>query len=130
MKNIFQVALASILITPTNLLAKDIECKFHHWKGAQSEDAAISWIGTGFIVDEKKMRIKRIFPNDANSDWVSVEKKETKNFNTYVFYKTDKYKGMNLKTTYGYRVYETGKCSAVQSDNKYTPIMADGRTVY
>ena len=127
---IILASVASILIAPTSLLAKNIECKFRNWKGAQNEDAAISWIGNGFIVDEKKMRIKRIFTGKTNSEWYSAEKKKTERFTTYVFYKIDKVKGSNVKTRYGYRIYESGKCNAVLSSENYTPIMADGRTDY
>ena len=130
MKRILPIAIAVMLAAPTSLFAQNIECKFRNWKGAKTEDAAISWIGTGFIIDQKKMRLKRVFPNGKSGEWQSVSKKETKKFITYVFYKTDTHEGSKLKTRYGYRVYNSGKCNAIQSDNEYTPIMADGRTDY
>ena len=130
MNKFIYVILAIVLTIPNTSFANNIECKFRNWKGAQTEDAAISWIGTGFIIDENKMRLRRVFPSGKNGEWQSVSKKETKKFDTYVFYKTDTYKGSKLKTRYGYRVYNNGKCNAVQTDNKYTPIQADGRTDY
>ena len=46
---------AALLLAASPVFSKEVVCEFTSWKGAKTEEASISWVGTGFIADEKML---------------------------------------------------------------------------
>ena len=118
----------ALLTSASPAFSKEVTCNFTSWKGAQTEEASISWVGTGFIADEKNARVRKVH-NGKKQGWKKASIKRTKKFTTFVYTTQDEanISGESIKQRYGYRVYKSGKCNVTQTNKKYTPIIASGR---
>ena len=118
----------ALLTSASPAFSKEVTCNFTSWKGATSEEASISWVGTGFIADAKKARVRKVY-NGNKQAWTKVTVKKTNKFTTFVYRTKNEAndKGEKVDRRYGYRVYETGKCNVTFTTQKYTPIIATGR---
>ena len=127
---ILKILTASILtfsLLASVVFAKSVTCEFTSWKGATDEDATISWIGTGFIADEKKGTIIKVWP-DGKSDPIGVEVVPIDKFTSFNYTQREEdNEGSKFSVRYGYRIYKNGKCDASLTPQGYTAMFGYGR---
>ena len=118
----------ALLTSASPAFSKEVTCNFTSWKGAKTEEASISWVGTGFIADDKKARVRKVYNGDKQA-WTKVTVKKTNKFTTFIYHTKNETNtnGEKINRRYGYRVYKTGKCNVTFTTQKYTPIIATGR---
>ena len=122
MKGLFMgVAVLISTITTTAAFAKEQKCTFTEWRGAVNEQASISWVGSGFTLNEKAGIATVFWPNGYSRKENIGDLKIIKapNFSTF--------KKHIDQTTFSYRIYNSGKCTGRSEEGGYTPITAKGR---
>jgi hypothetical protein len=128
LKSIGIIALvASTFFIATDAMADTVVCDFTSWRGAQTEDISISWVGVGFEVDEDRSRL-RVRERNGSSPWFAVNVRKTNRFTTYVrTVRESDSSGENYDNRYGFRVYDTGRCETLLEAPGYVPIFGQGR---
>lgn len=107
--------------------AATVRCEFTSWRGAQTEQVAISWVGVGFEVQEERSRLRVLYQGGV-SDWMSVDVRKTSRFSTFVVNLNERdSSGAQFNTRYGFRVYNTGRCETRHEDGVHLPIIGEGR---
>lgn len=102
-------------------------CEFDRWKGAANEEAAVSYVGVGFFVDDAREVVSKVFRGRV-SEWISVETVRSEDFTTYIYHANESdEKNNTFRSRYSFRVYETGRCTARIETTGFTPIIAEGR---
>ena len=132
MRKLIYSALAVVLIAPNASFSKENNCIFNSQKGATDEDASISWVGTSFIANfetnSSSGKIKKVFPNERTG-WIATKAIQTKKFTTlkYQTKQWDDKSRVEHMRSFGFRIYNNGKCNATVSTTGFTPVIANGR---
>jgi uncharacterized protein (DUF1684 family) len=111
----------------TMAMSATVSCKFDSWRGADTNEIAISWVGLGFVADTNKAIVEIRFSDGSSTEKVKVVR--TDRFVGFVFYKDEEASdGTKHKNRYSYRLYNTGKCEGRVDEEGYQPVFATGRT--
>ena len=120
-------ALAASLFFTESSLAQSFQCNFNSWRGADTEEIVISWIGWGFVADADRAEV-RIRANDGYLPPRNAEIVVSKSFTGFVYYADEKASdGSMHRNRYSFRAYRTGRCEAGVEESGYNPLIATGR---
>lgn len=107
--------------------AAPVECQFQQWKGGDTPDIVISWIGIGFIADESEATIQVRVP-DGYYKPQKAELVKSKNFTGFVYYTEEEASdGAKYKNRYSFRIYNTGRCEGRIDKEGYRLLFGEGQ---
>lgn len=125
------LVLISAMGIGTQALAEQITCALTDWKGArsQSDEIAISWTGTRFVVNMNNNKIRVSGGGIESLGWVATSAKRNNSFTTFTYKDTatEKDKSKRQKAQFDFRMYKSGKCSVYVKIGQYNPMIAEGR---
>ena len=123
---IVSLAISSLAFA-SGVQANTVVCDFTSWKGMDNEAGAISWVGLGFEVEERRSRL-RVRQENGLTPWFPVTARITNRFTTYVHNVQEAdIAGQLYDNRYGFRVYQSGRCEALLQAPGYVPIEGQGR---
>lgn len=107
-------------------LSAPVECNFDSWKGADSDDIVISWVGLGFIADASK-GVVEVRVRDGYYPVQKAEVIKSERFTGFVYYiQQEASDGSTYRNRYSFRLYNTGRCEARIDKSGYYPLIATG----
>jgi hypothetical protein len=110
----------------TMAVSATVSCKFDTWRGADTNEISISWVGLGFVADTNKGTVEVRFSDGSSTENTKIVK--TDRFTGFVYYKIEESStGTKHKNRYSYRLYNTGKCEGRVDEEGYQPVFATGR---
>ena len=123
MNNIFYGIAVMVTIAGSSAYAQVTTCELTDWKGARDQEITIAWTGTSYTVDAKTNTINSVNGPQA------TKAKRTQKFTTYKFTTNTTSEGSpaGVRTTYSYRIYNTGKCTIRVERAGFWPMDASGR---
>lgn len=93
-------------------LAGTFNCDFDQWRGGQSEEQVISWLGLGFVGDSETSTL-RLKVNGGFTDPVAVKVAKRDRFTDFSLTQYNKNtRGETLTMRYIFRAFNNGKCEA------------------
>lgn len=120
-------AAISLLTLSYPAYAASVRCDYSSWKGAKTEAATISWLGLGFIANEKSKTVQ-IFLKDGYYGKEQAKIIKQNSFTGYVYFKNQEaVDGKQYRNRYSFRVYDTGKCESLVTQPGFAPMVAVGR---
>lgn len=121
------LALSFALASATVATAEGVECVYDSWRGAQSNNIAISWIGIGFIADAKRGVTQVKLPDGFYAE-ETAKLVQAADFTGFVLYRNEPSSdGSTNRVRYSFRLYTSGKCEGRMDQDGYQPIIGAGR---